>query len=79
MTKKNSLKQLRQDYQSVFGTPTGKRVLADMRKHFFVDRTTHVPGDSHGASLNEGLRMAFLHIMNRQRKDLLEVFQEDND
>lgn len=65
-------------YKRLFSTPDGKIVLKDLKDHFFVDRTTHVPGDPHGSSLNEGLRMAFLHIVNRQKKSLIPILQEED-
>ena len=49
-------------YDHVFGTPLGKLVLADLEKGNFIHHPTHVPGDPHGTSVNEGRRVAILGI-----------------
>ena len=66
-------------YKRLFSTPDGKIVLKDLKEHFFVQKTPFVPGDSHGSHLNMGLQLAFLHIVNRQKKDIVRVLQEDGD
>ena len=66
-------------YKRLFSTPDGKIVLRDMKEHFFVKKTPFVPGDPQGSGFNMGLQMAFLHIVNRQKKDIEKVLQEEDD
>ena len=66
-------------YKRLFSTPDGKIVLQDLKKHCFVEKTPFVPGDSHGSHLNMGLQLAFLHIINRQKKDIVRILQDEED
>ena len=66
-------------YKRVFGSPDGKTVLKDLKKHFFIDKTPFVPGDPQGTHFNLGLQMAFTHIINRQKKSILPILQEEED
>ena len=50
------IKQLREDYKTVFGSDEGKRVLDDLKKRSHFYSTTHVKGDSHESAFYEGQR-----------------------
>ena len=56
------LAELIKDYQFIFNTDEGKRVLDDLKKrsHFF--NTTHVKGDSHESAFYEGQRSLVVFI-----------------
>ena len=50
------LAELIKDYQFIFNTDEGKRVLDDLKKRFHFYSTTHVKGDSHESAFYEGQR-----------------------
>jgi hypothetical protein len=50
------------DYQHIFLSEPGRRVLEDMRRAFYFYRSTHVPGDPHGSAYREGMREVVLKI-----------------
>ena len=56
------LSELIKDYQFIFNTDEGKRVLDDLKKrsHFF--NTTHIKGDSHESAFFEGQRSLVVFI-----------------
>tara|TARA_R110000823_G_scaffold303799_1_gene425266 strand:- start:971 stop:1216 length:246 start_codon:yes stop_codon:yes gene_type:complete len=60
---KANLKQRKEDYQIVFGTAEGKRVLNDIVAHSFVLDTTFV-NDPYASAFNEGMRNGALRIMS---------------
>lgn len=65
--KKNQLHKKRQliiDYQSVFGSEAGKRVLYDLMKNHKIVSLSHVRGSSDETTFNEGQRMVVLRIMS---------------
>lgn len=57
--------RLRQDYQAIFGGPTGERVLADLFKRARIGNSSAVVGDSHMTYFFEGRRDVALHIQNQ--------------
>ena len=66
MSKKEvvSLMRRRDDYESLFKTPEGNRVLADLMANFHMGRSSHTSGDSHETAFREGERHVILHIMS---------------
>lgn len=66
------LKEKQKCYRRVFGSDDGKRVLDDLKRYCFIKTTTY---NDHAIrmALNEGLRMAFLHIDNFINLDLEEI------
>ena len=50
------LSELIKDYQFIFNTDEGKRVLDDLKKRSHFYSTTHVKGDSHESAFYEGQR-----------------------
>tara|TARA_R100000458_G_scaffold19831_2_gene17592 strand:- start:3354 stop:3629 length:276 start_codon:yes stop_codon:yes gene_type:complete len=61
----------RDDFETVFSTAEGQRVLADLMSTFHMGRCTHVSGDSHETSFREGERHVVLYILDLlgQRSD----------
>ena len=64
------------DYQRVFNTESGKRVLRRMMKECGFLTPSFVPGDSHGTAFNEGKRAALLDICNRMKLDIKKIEHE---
>jgi hypothetical protein len=58
----------RDDYQTVFSSEAGNRVLADLMSTFHIGSSSHVSGDSHETSFREGERHVILHIMHKISK-----------
>ena len=56
------IEQLIKDYQIIFGTDEGKRVLEDLKKRSHFYSTSHVKGDSHESAYMEGQRSVLLFI-----------------
>ena len=50
------LAELIKDYQFIFNTDEGKRVLDDLKKRSHFYSTPHVKGDSHESAFYEGQR-----------------------
>jgi hypothetical protein len=50
------------EYGTLFDSPTGERVLEDLKKAFYFYRTTFVEGDSHYMARNEGGREVIVYI-----------------
>ena len=67
MTEKD-LKQLQVDYQTVFKSEAGERVLDDLKKICSFHTTTHIKGDSHESAFLEGTRSVVLFINNMLNK-----------
>ena len=58
------LQKRRDDYETVFSSEAGQRVLADLMADFHMGRSSHAAGDSHETAFREGERHVVLHIMN---------------
>ena len=58
------IEQLIKDYQIIFGTDEGKRVLEDLKKRSHFYSTSHVKGDSHESAFYEGQRSLVVFIEN---------------
>jgi hypothetical protein len=70
--------QLRKDYQTVFNSEEGQRVLEDLKKTCFfysstIDSTPHVMG------FNEGQRTAMLHIDTKLKLSVLKIKELQNE
>ena len=64
------LKQLQNDFKTVFNSDEGKRVLADLEKRCHFLTTTNIKGDSHESAYMEGQRSVLLFIKSMlQKKD----------
>jgi hypothetical protein len=64
------LKQLQNDFKTVFNSDEGKRVLADLEKRCHFLTTTNIKGDSHESAYMEGQRSVLLFIKQMlQTKD----------
>jgi len=61
---KRSLASMHQ-YQKVFGTHEGKKVLWDLMKSGGILQSSRVPGDPYGTAFNEGARSIVLGILNK--------------
>lgn len=59
---KDQVQQVR-DYQQVFGSDAGKRVLFDMMKAGHMLHSTFVPEDPHSTALREGERNMVLRVL----------------
>jgi hypothetical protein len=58
-------KQLKSDYEHVFGSDAGTRVLEDIKRAGFINRTTYSEGNM--MFINEGMRSLVLHIIDMAR------------
>lgn len=65
---KRSLASVTQ-YQKVFGTPEGKKVLWDLMKSGGVLVQSHVAGDPYGTAFNDGARSIVLRILDKLKTD----------
>jgi hypothetical protein len=64
------LKQLQNDFKTVFNSDEGKRVLTDLEKRCHFLTTTNIKGDSHESAYMEGQRSVLLFIKQMlQTKD----------
>jgi len=55
------LKELIENYQQVFNTQEGKKVLEDLEKRFFINASTFSK-DAYETAFNEGCRSVILTI-----------------
>ncbi len=60
----NGHKRRREDYETVFSSEAGRRVLADLMATFHMGRSSHVPGDSTETAFREGERHVVLHVLD---------------
>jgi hypothetical protein len=65
---------VKRDYQIVFMSPAGERVLADLARFCRAAETCVVPGDRDRTWVLEGRREAFLRIQERLSLTLDELF-----
>ena len=57
-------KKRREDYETVFSTKVGGRVLADLMATFHMGRSSHMSGDACETAFREGERHVVLHILD---------------
>jgi len=60
---------LKDDYIKVFSTSEGKRVLVDLSRSGFINKSTFQPGDPYITARNEGMRTAVLHIIDMSKRE----------
>ena len=72
----NELSELKKDYLATFSKGEGKRVLADLERMCFINRTTY-PADKQALTLafNEGARFVVVHIKNMMNLDLKKIHE----
>ena len=58
------------DYKRVFQSPTGKKVLEDLKRRCYFDKTTFEKGDTHHSAFKEGKRYVLLQILNMIDMDI---------
>lgn len=58
------IEQLKKDYQHIFDTDEGKRVLSDLQRRCFFTVSTFVPDNANETFVREGQRSVVLHIIN---------------
>ncbi len=58
------IEQLKKDYQHIFSTDEGKRVLSDLQRRCFFTTSTFVPDNANETFVREGQRSVVLHIIN---------------
>lgn len=67
-----ALRKRRADYETTFGTPQGRRVLADLRRFCLYDSTMD-GGTADRTHVNIGQRNVFLHIQRVLKYDPQEL------
>ncbi len=60
---------LRGAYRTVFNSPQGEKVLADLADHGCMMRSTFIAGDPNATSFSEGARGVVLRIFDMIDKD----------
>ena len=65
----NLVKKLKENYQYIFNTDEGKKVLSDLEKRCHYHSTTNVKGDSHESAYMEGQRSVLLFIKQMLQKE----------
>lgn len=75
---KDKAEQLRKDYQSVFNSESGQRVLEDLKQTCFYYSPT-LNEVAHIMSANEGQRLVILHIETKLKltSDKLKELQNE--
>ena len=63
------LQGLQKNYEYIFNTDEGKKILSDLEKRCHYHSTTNVKGDSHESAYMEGQRSVILFIKSMLRKD----------
>tara|TARA_Y100001970_G_scaffold23205_2_gene27183 strand:- start:2849 stop:3067 length:219 start_codon:yes stop_codon:yes gene_type:complete len=58
------IEQLKKDYQHIFSTDEGKRILSDLQRRCFFTTSTFVPDNANETFVREGQRSVVLHIIN---------------
>ena len=56
--------ELKADYENVFGSPAGLRVIEDIKKSGFISKTSFIRDNAHQTSFNEGIRHFALHMLD---------------
>lgn len=60
-------RQRRADYRLVFASEAGRRVLADLARVCYGERSTYVRGDALETAFREGERQVYLRILSLLR------------
>ena len=65
--------KIHEDYQTIFSTPEGQRVLSHILKHAHGCKSTFVAGDPYQTAFREGQRTLALSILRFTYKDHGEI------
>jgi hypothetical protein len=57
------------DYQSIFGSDAGKRVLWDLMKHSNMMAPCTINGDPYATHYNDGMRSVCLYVLQKINAD----------
>lgn len=71
--------EVHEDYQTVFNSVQGQRVLLHICKVGFVTKSTFVAGDPHHTAMNEGRRNLALSILSFVHKDHAALIKQVED
>ena len=63
------IQEMKQLYNDVFTSESGKKVLEDLEKRCNWGWTSYVAGDSYATTFEEGKRAAILHIHQMINKE----------
>jgi hypothetical protein len=77
--KRDELIQLVKDYEYIFATEQGKRVLKDLSNQCYEHCVTFVPGSADGTAFNEGKRWVALHIRRMLETDPHQIGKDSHD
>ena len=58
------------DYRTVFESPQGQRVLADLCQRHGIYDPCHVPGDAYSTAYNDGRRSVVVDLLRYLNTDL---------
>lgn len=64
------------DYQQVFGSEAGQRVLTDILYDCGIISSSYVQGDPHSTCFNEGRRSMGLKILEKIKIDMMKLKQQ---
>lgn len=68
------------DYQAVFRSEAGLKVLRDLMAHFgYTRKSTLVPGEPLASARNEGQRTVLIHVGRYLDADITRTNLEDDD
>jgi hypothetical protein len=70
------IKNRAKDFQNVFGTEEGRRVLGDLINFCGADNQIFVPNDPHSTSFNAGKHRVMQHIqsiLNYKNEEMLQL------
>ena len=78
----SDLEKLIMDYKNVFGSDSGKRIVADLKKRFEktglpMDR--RLPVDPYNVVANEAQRLVVKYIVDNIEKNLEELRQKESE
>ena len=65
----NEIRELKKDYIETFSSPRGKKVLSNLEKICFTNKTTYSV-DPNRIYLNEGMRFVVIHIKNMMNMNI---------
>ncbi len=63
-------KKWQSDYRTVFDSPQGRKVLADLCQRHFVFNSTHIPNDPYTSAFQDGRRSVVVDILRYVKIDL---------
>jgi len=75
---KEVAEQVRKDYQTVFNSEAGQRVLEDLKKTCFYYSPT-IDAEPHVMAFNEGQRATMLHIETKIKLSVVKIKELENE